>query len=53
MMITGPFIFKEVWAVDTEFHPANGKEGNLPVVVCMVARELSVFKWFETDGLIS
>ena len=26
MMITGPFIFKEVWAVDTEFHPANGKE---------------------------
>ena len=39
-MITGPFIFKEVWAVDTEFHPANGKEGNLPVVVCMVAREL-------------
>ena len=39
-MITGPFIFKEVWAVDTEFHPANGKEGNLPVVVCMVAREI-------------
>lgn len=39
-MITGPFIFKEVWAVDTEFHPANGKEGNLPIAVCMVAREL-------------
>ena len=29
-----------VWLVDFEFHPANGREGNPPVPVCMVAREL-------------
>lgn len=28
-----------VWLVDFEFHPRNGKEGNPPVPVCMVARE--------------
>ena len=32
-----------IYLVDFEFHPAKGKEGNPPV---------SVFKWFETDGLI-
>lgn len=30
-----------VWLVDFEFHPANGREGNPPLPVCMVARELS------------
>ena len=29
-----------VWLVDFEFHPAHGREGNPPVPVCMVAREL-------------
>lgn len=29
-----------VWLVDFEFHPLNGREGNPPVPVCMVAREL-------------
>ncbi|MDZ7655707.1 MAG: DNA polymerase [Sulfurimicrobium sp.] len=29
-----------VWLVDFEFHPLNGKEGNPPVPVCMVAREV-------------
>jgi DNA polymerase-1 len=29
-----------VWLVDFEFHPAHGREGNPPVTVCMVAREL-------------
>ncbi len=28
-----------VWLVDFEFHPANHHEGNVPQVVCMVARE--------------
>ena len=28
-----------VWLLDTEFHPTNGVEGNLPHVVCLVARE--------------
>jgi DNA polymerase family A len=28
-----------VWLVDFEFHPANGREGNTPVPVCMVARD--------------
>lgn len=28
-----------VWLVDFEFHPLNGKEGNPPAPVCMVARE--------------
>lgn len=32
--------YKAVHLVDFEFHPRNGKEGNPPVVVCMVAREL-------------
>jgi DNA polymerase-1 len=30
-----------VWAVDFEFHPADGHEGNLPKPVCMVARDLT------------
>ncbi len=30
-----------VWLVDFEFHPACGREGNLPKPVCMVARELT------------
>lgn len=30
-----------VWLVDFEFHPAHGREGNPPVPVCMVARELA------------
>lgn len=29
-----------IWAVDFEFHPAQGQEGSLPVPVCMVALEL-------------
>jgi DNA polymerase-1 len=29
-----------IWAVDFEFHPAHGHEGNHPTPVCMVAREL-------------
>lgn len=28
-----------IWLVDFEFHPAQGREGNPPVPVCMVARE--------------
>lgn len=32
--------YKAVHLVDFEFHPRGGKEGNTPVVVCMVAREL-------------
>jgi hypothetical protein len=30
-----------VWLVDFEFHPAHGREGNPPVPVCMVARNLA------------
>jgi DNA polymerase I len=30
-----------VWLVDFEFHPAHGREGNPPVPVCMVAREVA------------
>ncbi|WP_228276441.1 DNA polymerase [Dechloromonas sp. H13] len=30
-----------IWLVDFEFHPAAGREGNPPVPVCMVARELT------------
>ena len=30
-----------IWAVDFEFHPAHGHEGDLPKPVCMVARELT------------
>lgn len=30
-----------VWLVDFEFHPAHGREGNPPVPVCMVAREIA------------
>lgn len=30
-----------VWLVDFEFHPAHGREGNPPVPVCMVAREIT------------
>ncbi|MHB9100699.1 MAG: DNA polymerase [Sulfuricella sp.] len=29
-----------VWLVDFEYHPLNGREGNPPFPVCMVAREL-------------
>ena len=28
-----------IWLIDFEFHPVGGREGNLPVPVCMVARE--------------
>ena len=28
-----------IWLVDYEFYPARGREGNLPVPVCMVVRE--------------
>ena len=28
-----------IWLVDFEFHPKGGLEGNLPEVVCMVARQ--------------
>jgi len=30
-----------VWLVDFEFHPAHGREGNPPVPVCLVAREVA------------
>lgn len=30
-----------VWLVDFEFHPHNGREGNPPAPVCMVAREFT------------
>lgn len=30
-----------IWAVDFEFHPAQGREGNPPVPVCMVAHEVT------------
>ena len=30
-----------IWLVDFEFHPLNSVDGNLPVPVCMVARELN------------
>jgi DNA polymerase-1 len=29
-----------IWLVDFEFHPKDGREGNPPVVVCMVARNI-------------
>jgi DNA polymerase-1 len=32
--------FNEVWAVDFEFRPQDGKEGNRPDPVCLVAYEL-------------
>lgn len=36
--------FKEfpggVWLVDFEFHPEHGREGNPPVVVCLVAKDM-------------
>lgn len=38
--MTMPYYPGGVWLVDFEFHPANGREGNPPVPVCMVAREL-------------
>jgi DNA polymerase-1 len=34
-----PFFPDGIWMVDFEYHSAHGKEGNLPVPVCMVARE--------------
>ncbi len=30
-----------VWLVDFEYHPLNGREGNPPLPVCMVAREFT------------
>ena len=32
--------FNEVWAVDFEFRPQNGREGNRPEPICLVAYEL-------------
>ena len=32
--------FKEVWAVDFEFRPMDGREGNRPDIHCLVAHEL-------------
>ncbi len=29
-----------IWCVDTEYHPAGGQEGSLPVPVCMVVHDL-------------
>jgi len=34
-----PFFKDGVWIIDFEFHPRNGKDGNAPVPVCMVAKE--------------
>ncbi len=39
-MKSAPTFKDGIWAVDFEFHPAGGKEGNAPVPVCMVARNL-------------
>lgn len=36
-----------IWLVDFEFHPAHGREGNPPVPVCMVARELNNRRTFR------
>lgn len=39
-----------VWLVDFEFHPSGLREGNLPHVVCMVAREYFTgheHRWWE------
>jgi DNA polymerase-1 len=30
-----------IWCVDFEFHPLNGREGNPPVPLCLVAHELA------------
>lgn len=38
-MITAADYPGGVWLVDFEFRPVNGREGNLPEVVCLVARE--------------
>lgn len=40
-MSTSPTFVDGVWAVDFEFHPAHGRQGNSPEPVCMVARELN------------
>ena len=32
--------FSHVWAVDFGFRPEDGREGNLPDPVCLVAHEL-------------
>ena len=37
---TGLDAFREVWCVDTEYHPIDGVEGNAQDVVCLVAREI-------------
>lgn len=37
-MSAGEFI-GGIWCVDFEFYPRNGKEGNVPVPVCLVAKE--------------
>lgn len=39
-MSTPPTFTDGIWAVDFEFHPAGGNEGNNPIPVCMVARNL-------------
>ena len=35
-----PLPFSEVWATDFEFRPKDGREGNLPDPICLVAHEL-------------
>ncbi len=47
-----PIFSQGIWAVDFEFHPAHGKEGNPPVPVCMVAQEIlsrSTYRYWQDD----